>query len=78
MSWNWLVDFNSATWEGRDLKFRTTIDSKEYIFVVRSSHLRNAAQRTGPEALAINLPLLRGALLTLATNAQSGQTLTLN
>ena len=78
MDSEWRADLDSASWDGRDLRFRAMSEAGENEYIIRGERLRNVAQRTGPEALTSNLPWLRSLLIRLARGARPGQTLTLN
>ena len=78
MNEDWSADLDSSTWEGRDLKFSAASETGQNAYIIRAHRLRDVAQRTSAEALALNLPLLRPALVRLARHAQPGETLTLN
>lgn len=73
----WQAEIDSATWEGRDLVFRAVTAEGELTYLIRASRLKEAAQRTGAEALLFNLPMLRNELIELAVRRRSSTLLTL-
>ncbi|RYE99474.1 MAG: hypothetical protein EOO77_35480 [Oxalobacteraceae bacterium] len=77
MEADWRADLDSASWIGRDLKFRAVSEAGENEYIIPGERLRDVAQRTGPEALSLNLPLLRSVLISMSRGARPGQTLTL-
>lgn len=78
MDWEWRPDLDSARWHGHDLIFSAMTEAGVNVYVIRSHHLKNVKQRTGAEALSLNLPALGSSLAKLARGARSGQLLILS
>jgi hypothetical protein len=74
----WNADFESARWAGTDLIFDAVTEMGTVRCLVRAQRLRDTVQRTGPEALSSNLPLLRSELAHRFTTSRPGDTVTLD
>ena len=74
----WKANLNSARWAGADLIFDALTEVVTIRCLIRAQRLRDAVQRTGPEALSSNLPRLRGELARKFTASRPGDTVTLD
>ncbi|WP_156361822.1 hypothetical protein [Sphingomonas sp. Leaf343] len=74
----WSANLESARWAGADLAFDATTERGTVRCLIRAHCLRDAVQRTGPEALSSNLPRLRPELARRFTASRPGDTVTLD